>query len=390
MTGMLTLAAHEERRLKAGHLWIYRDEVASLDVACPGGLVHVRDARGHVLGTAYANPNSKIVARMLSRKALHALKPSWWRDRLKVALEMRNWLFDAPYYRWVHGEGDKLPGLVIDRFGNDVVIQSHTAGIDLQLDAIVQAVNELVAVDNIYLNNRAASRVHEGLECGAERLQGMGDGVVTAMEGGLRFQCDALHGQKTGFFYDQRPNREWVAKHGKQRRVLDLFAYVGAFAAPLLRAGASAVVSVDASASALAWAQRNIAQLPEKSSWEGVKGDVLQTLKRLADEGERFDVVICDPPAYVKNRRKLEQGLRGYQRLAQHACRLLRQGGMFCAASCSGLVSMEMFRRASLQGIRQAGRGARVVYEGGAGADHPWLPSMPETRYLKFVAFMLD
>jgi len=388
--GRLRLAAHEERRLKAGHLWIYQDEVASLEVAQPGGLVHVCDARGHVLGTAYANPHSRIVARMLSRKALQALKPGWWRDRLRAALTLRDWLFDAPYYRWVHGEGDKLPGLIIDRFGDDVVIQSHTAGMDRQLDAIVQAIDALVAPRNIYLNNRASSRLHEGLEQHAVRLKGAGDGIVTAREGELALQGDALHGQKTGYFYDQRPNRQWVAAHCAGRRVLDLFSYVGAFAAHALAGGAHEVVSVDASATAMDWAHRNLACLPQAARWRGIKGDVTRTLKQMGDARERFDIVICDPPAYVKNRRKLEQGLRGYQQLAMHAARVLRQGGMLCAASCSGVVPMEAFRRATQQGIRQAGRGACIVYEGGAGADHPWLPAMPETRYLKFITFMLD
>jgi len=199
MTGVLKLARGEERRLKAGHLWIYRDEVTELDVESPGGLVHVLDDRGHVLGTAYANTDSKIVARMMSRKALSTLKVSWWQDRLKAALQMRQWLFGSPFYRWVHGEGDKLPGLIIDRFGDDVVIQAHTAGMDVQMDVIVDAVEALVQPKNIYLNNKAASRRHEGLEQYARVIRGSGDGVVMAMEGEIAMHCHALEGQKTGY-----------------------------------------------------------------------------------------------------------------------------------------------------------------------------------------------
>ena len=390
MVGVLKLARGEERRLKAGHLWIYRDEVTELDVSGPGGLVHVLDSRGHALGTAYANPESKIVARMMSRKALDSLKPAWWQDRLNAALQIRQWLFDAPFYRWVHGEGDKLPGLVIDRFGHDVVIQAHTAGMDVQMNAIVDAVVSLVQPENVYVNNRAASRRHEGLAQYARLMRGDGDGVVTAMEDGIAMRCHALEGQKTGYFYDQRPNRRWIGAHCQGRRVLDLFSYVGAFAVQALQGGASEVVSVDASATALDWARQNIAAAGYAQRWQGMKGDVTQQLRQMAEEKQRFDIVICDPPAYVKSRQKVRQGLQGYQHLATHACHLLKAGGMFCAASCSGLVSMEDFRRATVAGIRQAGRAAQLVHEAGAGADHPWLPAMPETRYLKFITFMLD
>ena len=390
MSPRLQLKAGEERRLKAGHLWIYADEAARLDAVEPGGLVHVYDDAGHALGTAYANPASKIVARMVSKKCLAELKPAWWRDRLGAALAMRDWLFTSPHYRWVHGEGDRLPGLIIDRFGDDIVIQAHTAGMERQLDAIADAVTALVRPANIYLNNKAGSRQHEGLAAYTRTLVGPGDGTVTAMESGLPMLCHALEGQKTGYFYDQRPNRDWIGRHCRGRRVLDLFAYVGAFAQAALAGGAAEVVSVDASAPALAWAQRNIEAAGFAGRWQGVASDVAKALAEMAATGERFDIVVSDPPAYVKSRAKLSQGLRGYTHLAEQASRLVKPGGMLCAASCSGLVSADDFRKATVQGVRAAGRGAQIIHEGGAGADHPWLPAMPETRYLKFTAMMFD
>lgn len=390
MTARLRLKADEQRRLKAGHLWIYADEVASLDTVEPGELVHVYDAAGHALGTAYANPASKIVARMLSKKCLSELKPAWWRDRLGAALAMREALFDSPHYRWVHGEGDRLPGLVIDRFGDDVVIQAHTAGMECQLAAIADAVEALIRPANLYVNNKASSRQHEALEAYTRVWRGEGEGEVTAMEGGLPMRCHALAGQKTGYFYDQRPNRAWIGRHCRDKRVLDLFAYVGAFAQASLAGGAAEVVSVDTSAPALDWARRNIEAVGHAGRWQGIAADVSKALADMAARGERFDIVISDPPAYVKSRAKLRQGLRGYTRLAEEATRLVKPGGMLCAASCSGLVGMDDFRKATVQGVKAAGRGAQIVYEGGAGADHPWLPAMPETRYLKFSAMMLD
>jgi 23S rRNA (cytosine1962-C5)-methyltransferase len=390
VTARLQLKPGEEHRLRAGHLWIFANELARFDQVEPGELVHVYDAAGHALGTAYANPASKIVARMLSKKCLSALKPAWWQDRLGAALAMRNWLFASPHYRWVHGEGDRLPGLVIDRYGDDIVIQAHTAGMERQLPAIAEAVTALARPANIYLNNKTGFRQLEGLTGYTRTLLGTGDGVVTAMEGGLPMHCQALEGQKTGYFYDQRPNREWIGRHCRGRRVLDLFAYVGAFAQASLAGGAVEVVSVDASASALDWARRNIEAAGFADRWRAVGADVSKALVDMAAGGERFDIVISDPPAYVKSRAKLKQGLRGYARLAEEAAHLIKPGGMLCAASCSGLVSADDFRKATVQGVKAAGRGAQIVHEGGAGADHPWLPAMPETRYLKFTAMMLD
>ncbi len=390
MTAKLCLAKGEERRLKAGHLWIYADEVARLDPIEPGELVHVQDHRGHLVGTAYANPASKIIARMMSRKALPELKPSWWMERLQTALAWREWMHETPHYRWIHGEGDKLPGLVIDRFGEDIVIQSHTAGIDAQMDTIIQAVSRLVSPQAIYLNNRASSRRHEGIDRYARLVHGRGSGQVQVVENGAVLNCDALTGQKTGYFYDQRPNRTWVGKLCAGREVLDLFAYVGAFAVQALQGGARHVTSVDASQTALDWACRNVARLGAETSWEGIRGDVPRILQELGEQKRRFDIVICDPPAFVKSRSKRQAGLRGYQRLARSCATLVRPGGLLCTASCSGLISLDEFRLATLKGIREAGRSAQIVHVGEAGADHPWLPAMPEMRYLKFMAWRLD
>jgi len=390
LAGTLKLKRGEERRIKAGHLWIYADEVEKLSVQTPGGLVHVSDSRGHGLGTAYANPASKIVARMLSKKNFSELKSAWWQERLGQALARRDWAFRTPHYRWVHGEGDKLPGLIVDRFGDDVVLQAHTAGIEAELETIASAIDALVRPANIYINNKANSRRYEGLESYSKVWKGSGNGIVTANEAGIPMQCHALEGQKTGYFYDQRPNREWIGRLCKGRRVLDLFAYVGAFAVKALEHEASEVVSLDASEAALGWAKRNVGAAGFGDRWQGVQVDIMRALPEMAAKGERFDVVICDPPAFVKSRNRLKEGLRGYQKLAMEATRLVKPGGIFCAASCSGLVGSDDFRKATVAGIREAGRGAQIVYEGGAGADHPWLPAMPETRYLKFLGMFLD
>ncbi|RMG92369.1 MAG: class I SAM-dependent rRNA methyltransferase, partial [Zetaproteobacteria bacterium] len=234
------------------------------------------------------------------------------------------------------------------------------------------------------------SRKHEGIERYARLVHGHGSGHVQVMENGAILECDALAGQKTGYFFDQRPNRSWVGSLCEGRAVLDLFAYVGAFAVQALKAGAAHVTSVDASQSALHWASRNVARLGAENRWEAIRGDMPRVLHDLGQQKRRFDIVICDPPAFVKSRSKRQAGLRGYQGLARSCAALVRAEGLLCAASCSGLIDMDEFRLATLKGIREAGRSAQIVHVGEAGADHPWLPSMPETRYLKFMAWRLD
>lgn len=390
MTARLILKPNEERRLKAGHLWIYRDEIERLDRIEPGELVHVYDARKRCLGTAYAHPESKLTARMMSKKALSELKPAWWADRLADAMRRRDWLIGTPHYRLVHGEGDKLPGLIVDRFGDDIVVQAHTTGIERQLDAIIEAIASLIPEGNIYINNKAAARKHDGLESYTRVARGDGDGEVIADESGVAMRCQALAGQKTGYFYDQRPNRAWVGERSQGLRVLDLFSYVGAFSVQALQHEAAEVISMDASAQALSWAERNAATTGFGDRWRGIEADIMKVLPEMDKAKERFDIVICDPPAFVKSRSTMQAGLRGYQKLAMMATKLVKPGGMICVASCSGLVVDDDFRKASIAGIREAGRAGQIVYSGGAGPDHPWLPAMPETRYLKFHALTLD
>jgi 23S rRNA (cytosine1962-C5)-methyltransferase len=390
MVGRIELRKNEERRLKAGHLWIFSNEIKQIEVGEPGGLAQVFDARGKLLGTAYANPHSLISGRMLSRKALESIDAEWWQRRLGAALQLRQALFDAPHYRWVHGEGDRLPGLIVDRFGDDVVVQAHTAGIERQLESICAAITALVAPSNIYLQNDIRVRKLEGLENYTRVHSGDGSGKIVAVENGVAMHAHALEGQKTGYFFDQRPNRAWLAPLTKEKRVLDLFSYVGAFAAQALQAGATEVVSVDASQTALEYAERNMSELGAAERWQGICADVMKWIPEQVAQGERFDVVVCDPPAFVKSRKLLREGLAGYQKVNKLAARLVAPGGMLCSASCSGLVSSDDLRKSVGAGVREAGRSARMIYEGGAGMDHPWLPAMPETRYLKFFAMVLD
>ncbi len=383
------LRPREDRALRRGRLWIYKDEIAELALDGPGGLVHVFNAQGRCLGTAYAHPDTTIAARLLSKKALRALKPAWWRDRLQTAMALRARVIGGAHWRWVHGEGDRLPGLIVDRYGDALVVQPHTAGMDRRLSAVLDALEAIASPRAIYVQARAEGRKVEGLKLYAACARGEGTGEIVAEEGGITFRAHALAGQKTGFFYDQRDNRLWLRGIAKGARVLDAFCYVGGFGLQALAGGAESVLFLDASEEALSWARENVrkAGFAERASFH--RADAMEALDALASEGARFEIVVCDPPAFARSRAQVPAALRGYEKLAQLAARLVATGGILCLASCSGVVPAEDFRKACLRGIRAAGRTASVIRQGSQAADHPWPLAMPELQYLKFFAFAL-
>lgn len=365
-----------------------------LECAEAGELVHVFDDRGSLLGSAYANPHSLITGRMLSRRQIEALDAGFWKSRLQAALSYRERMFPTPHYRWVHGEADGMPGLIVDRYGGDVVVQAHTAGIERHLDPLCTAIAEVSDPANIYLKNDARVRELDGLTCYTRVYAGGGDGEVAANESvvpgmPLWMRCQAMKGQKTGYFYDQRMNRRWVARFARGKRVLDLFAYVGAFAIQALHAGAEEVVSVDRSADSLAYARENTEAIGARDRWQGICADVNVTLGAMISAGERFDIVVCDPPAFAKGRKQVRAGLAGYTNLNRLAAKLVAPGGLLASSSCSGLVSEDEFLKSVSRGIREAALKAGVVHSAGAAPDHPWLAAMPETRYLKFYVFRI-
>ena len=387
--GRLVLRPREDRALRRGRLWIYADEVAALELDAPGGLVHVFSAQGRCLGTAYAHPDTTIAARLLSGKALVALRPAWWRERLEAAMRLRARVVGGRHWRWAHGEGDRLPGLVVDRYGDALVVQPHTAGIERRLDAVLDALERLARPSAVYVQARAEARRLEGLPRYAGCVRGEGSGEIEAEEGGLVLRAHALTGQKTGFFYDQRDNRLWLRGVAAGARVLDAFCYVGGFGLQALAGGAASALFLDVSESALALARANAERAGFGARAAFRRADAMQALEALAAEGERFDIVVCDPPAFARSRAQAPRALRGYERLARLAARLVATGGILCLASCSGVVPAEDFRKACLRGIRAAGRAASVLRQASQAPDHPWPMAMPELQYLKFFAFAL-
>lgn len=386
----LRLKKNEERRIRAGHLWVFSNEidVAATPLASfsPGEHAEVQDYRGAPLGTAYVNPRSLIAARLVSRQRHRPLGVDMLRRRLQKALDLREALFRGPFYRLVFGEGDALPGLVVDRFGPHLVVQVTTAGMERVTDEIVEALRDVVRPESILLRNDTSGRGLEGLESFVRPAYGEVPEVFALQENGVEFQVPAT-GQKTGWFYDHRMTRARAAAYVRDRRVLDVFSYVGGWGVQAAAAGAAQVVCVDASGPALEWAQRNAALNGAADRVATLRADAFDALGRLSADGEKFGVVILDPPAFIKRKKDAKAGEEAYRRANQMAMEVLEPGGFLVSASCSYHLHRDALLDAMLRAGRRLGREVQVLEEGHQGPDHPIHPAIPETAYLKaFIA----
>ncbi len=382
----LRLKPREDRRLRQGHLWVFSNEVDTgatpLKQFQPGEVAVVEDAGGRSVGVGYVNPNTLICARLLSRDPDEAIDRGFWQRRLEQALDWRRRRFPTPHYRLVHGEGDWLPGLGIDRFGDVCVVQLNTAGVERHRSDILAALDRLLAPRTIVLRNDSPARALEGLTGEVETLGAPVD-TVTIEENGLRFLVDPVGGQKTGWFFDHRDNRARAAALADGARVLDLFCYTGAWAVQAAAAGAREVVAVDSAAPALALARENarLNGVADRIAW--IQGDVFDQLKELKRERQRFDLVIADPPAFVKRRRDLAKGIEGYRRLNKLALARIEAGGVLVSCSCSHHLEADRLRQLVVGAAAGIGRTGALFARGGQAPDHPVHPAIPETDYLK-------
>jgi 23S rRNA (cytosine1962-C5)-methyltransferase len=388
----LRLKKNEERRLRAGHLWVFSNEV---DVAQtpltefePGDAVEIQDFRGAPVGSGYVNPRSLICARLVSRSARRQLDGGLLRDRLARALALRQELYGGePFYRLAFGESDGLPGLVVDRFGGILVAQITTVGMERVRDEVLGALEEVASPTGILWRNDTSSRELEGLESYVTTAAGEVPDETEIRENGVRFVVPLAGGQKTGWFYDHRQNRERMTRYVRKRRVLDLFSYAGGWGVQAAVAGAGEVLCVDSSEPALALAARSAALNGVGERVRTRQGDAFETLRDLRAEGERFDTLILDPPAFIKRRRDAQQGEKAYHRLNKLAMELLSPGGFLISASCSFHLSRDALLGVLLRASREVGRDLQVLEEGHQAADHPVHPAIPETSYLKaFIA----
>lgn len=384
----LRLKKNEERRIRAGHPWIFSNEidtqVTPLSGFTPGQQVVVEAHGGRPMGLAYVNPHSLIVARLFNREG-HPLDRSLIVHRLKIALSLRERLFPTPHYRLVHGEADGLPGLVVDRYGDVLVAQVTTAGMEAVREAIIEALVKVLRPTGILLRNDTASRELEGLEKGIELAYGEVPEEVDVLENGATFRVRPWDGQKTGWFFDQADNRMRLARYVKGARVLDLFSYMGGWGVQALRHGASEAVCVDASALALAQARVNAGLNGVDERLRTLEGDVFEVLKELREARERFDVVVCDPPAFIKRRKDVEAGLAAYRRVNQMAMQVLARDGLLISCSCSHHLPRDKLPELMWAAARHVDRSMQILEFGRQAADHPVHPAIPETDYLKAI-----
>ncbi|MDD5034032.1 MAG: class I SAM-dependent rRNA methyltransferase [Methylococcaceae bacterium] len=384
---LLRLAKNEEKRLRAGHLWIFSNEVDTGQTPLKGfqrgDLARVEDARGQTLGVAYVNPDTLICARLLSRDPRASIDARFFLRRLETAQALRQRLFDRPYYRLIHGESDGLPGLVVDRYGDVLSVQTNTAGMERLQAVVLDALDQFLSPRAIVLKNTSSLRQLEGLEECTTVARGALAGAVEIEENGVKFRVDVAAGQKTGWFFDHRSNRELASRLAKGQRVLDLFSYTGGWGIQAAVAGAQSVDCVDGSEAALGLAGEN-AQLngvAEKVRCE--QADAFDFLKQAREERRKYGLIILDPPALIKRKKDVKSGIEAYQRLNQGALQLLATGGILVSASCSYHLQRETLHDILRAAARHGDRHMAFIAQGGQGPDHPIHPSIPETDYLK-------
>jgi len=384
---VLQLNKGAEKRLKQGHLWVYSNEVnvkaTPLKLFTPGEQVIVKDHTGREMGVAFMSPSSLICGRVVSRDPKQRMDQSLLVHRIKIALSLRELAFDSPHYRLVFGDSDALPGLVVDRFGDVLVVQISSVGMEVLKDDILAALEKVCKPKTILFKNNGKMRASEALESYVKI--GFGEEIEEASleENGVKFIAPVVTGQKTGWFYDHRMNRARLKDYVKGKKVLDLYSYVGGWGIQAAAFGAESVTCVDSSSLALSYVAKNAALNDVEEKVNSIEGDVIEVCRKLLEDGEKFDVVIVDPPAFIPRRKDQKVGERAYQKLNQLAMRLLTRDGLLVSGSCS----MHLSRADLVTALRISGqtleKRLQIIEQGSQGADHPIVPAIPETEYLK-------
>jgi 23S rRNA (cytosine1962-C5)-methyltransferase len=384
----LTLNKGAERRVRGGHLWVYSNEidnkVSPLKQFSAGEQVVVQDASGRALGVAMMNPQHLICARMVSRDAAQRLNRALLIKRMSEALHWRERIYGKPFYRMVYGDSDFLPGLVVDRYGDVLSVQCNSAGMAVLQNDVLAALDEVCQPRGIVFKNDSLARDSEGLD---EQVDLHGDvpDWLELEENGTRFSAPLKDGQKTGWFYDHRENRAFLQRLVKDASVLDVFCYAGGWGVQALAAGAGSLTAIDSSGLALDAVNCNAAPYKQSAMVSCLQGQADEMMKHLINAGQRFDVVVLDPPAFIKRRKDHAQGLKAYYQSNQLALKLLAPGGLLISASCSMSLAQEELVDVIGSAARNSGRFLQIVHSGGQGADHPVHPLIPETAYLKSV-----
>ncbi|MBM9594142.1 RSP_2647 family RNA methyltransferase [Roseitranquillus sediminis] len=382
----------DARAVRHGAPWIYDTDLVTdrrTRSIAPGTLARLEDAERRPLALVAVNPKSRIMCRVIDRDPAATVGRAWFIRRFASALALRERLFDSPFYRLIHAEADGLPGVIVDRFGDAAVVQPNAAWAEARLDALVSALVEVTGVGTVVKNAGGRARASEGLDDVGAVLLGEVAGPVPVPMNGATYLADLTGGQKTGLYFDQRPNHAFAARLARGGSVLDVFSHVGGFSLAALAAGAGRALAVDGSAAALDLAARGAEASGVAERFETRRGDAFDTLAALTEEGARFDCVVCDPPAFAPAKPALQAGLRAYERVAKLAGPLVAPGGFLGLCSCSHAADLDKFRAASLRGVGRAGRHAQIIHTGFAGPDHPLHPALAESGYLKVLFLRL-
>lgn len=389
---VIRLKVREGRRVKSGAPWAFSNELAleaAVKALPPGTAIELAAEDGTPMGAGYFNPKSLIAVRLLGSPDA-VFDTAFFAAKLRRALAIREAFFAEPYYRLVHAEGDLLPGIVVDRFGDTSVVQITTAGMEHLTDAFLSALDEVIAPACLILRNDTPARALESLDSYVRVAKGDVPRELTVLENGARYLADPQAGQKSGWYYDQRDNRRFIAGLAHGKRVLDAYCYSGGFAVLAAAQGAAHVTGLDSSAPALDLARAAAAANGVDALCTFRKAEVFAELERLGHTSARFDIVIADPPPFAPSRKDVETGARAYRKLARLAASLVAPGGYLMLASCSHNMPAERFTLECAAGINRAGRAARLLRHAGAGPDHPVHPMLPETAYLKALAYAVD
>jgi len=383
----------DPRRIRHGFPWAYANEVVTdrrTKALAPGTIAELQDEHRNPMALVAVNPTSKIIARVIDMDVQATVDTDWFAARLTRALALRERLFDAPYYRLIHAEADGLPGVVIDRFGDVLVIQPNAAWADARIDMLAEAATAVTGAGTVLKNAGGRTRSLEGLDDVSAVLHGdVPDGPIPVPMNGATYMADVTGGQKTGLFYDQRPNHAFAAELARDARVLDMFSHAGGFGLAALAGGAASALCVDGSAPALDLATQGAAAMGASDRFAARQGDAFDVLAALGQEGAQFDLVICDPPAFAPAKPALDAGLRAYERIARLSAALVAPNGILALCSCSHAADLDKFRSACVRGIGRAGRSPALIRTGFAGPDHPLLPQLAESGYLKALFFRL-
>lgn len=385
------LKKNHDKRVKSSHPWVYSNEIEKIVPASPeaGSLAKFFAFDGSFLGCGYYNKHSLIAGRILSFKNGVKIDADFFIEKIKAAFSWRSQIFEAPFYRLIHAEGDGLAGLVIDRFDNIFVCQITTAGMEKMSEFIIAALKFLFVNPVIIFRNDTASRQLEGLPSEVKIVEGNLEQENIVIENGLKFYFDPINGQKTGWFFDQRENRKSVAQLALNKDVLDVYCYNGGFGINCAKNQAKSVTFIDSSAPALEKVKENVSLNDIKIPCNYLASSAFDELEKLQNLGKKFGLVMLDPPAFIKSKKDFFSGVKGYEKLVKLGAALVEDGGFLFLASCSHNINLEELISASILGIRKAGREGRIIRKGGAGYDHPINACLNENEYLKSVTYQL-